>query len=86
MGRGNIMKTGKIATYNQDKGYGFIRLADKKLAHIFFHITCFLCDPQKDLAVQFEIIENEKGLTAINVDILGNIPGIQSLAGEKAGA
>lgn len=75
------MKTGKIATYNQDKGYGFIRLADKKLAHIFFHITGCLCDPQKDLAVQFEIVENKKGLTAINVDVLGAVPGIETLSG-----
>jgi cold shock CspA family protein len=77
-----MKKTGFICTYNEDRGFGFIRESSQKLTHIFFHINFCLCVPQKSLQVQFEIAEGKKGPMAINVDTLNAVAGIEALAGK----
>jgi cold shock CspA family protein len=81
------VKKGTVVTYNEDRGFGFIRELDSKmLSHIFFHVSGCLCVPQKGLTVQFEIGPGKKGPQAINVDAFNadaitGVAGIEALAG-----
>ena len=56
---------GVIKMYNDEKGFGFIRLdaaPDERPREIFFHISDFhsvsLQPPKKDMRVEFEISES----------------------------
>jgi cold shock CspA family protein len=87
------MKTGRIVTYFEERGFGFIHeyVADasstKKLNQWFFHISSCICEPKARLEVKFEIAEGKKGPMAVNVDVFQaapQIPGLEALSG-KAG-
>ena len=59
-------RAGKVKFYNEQKGFGFITVeADNR--DYFVHATGLLDRITKDDHVQFTLIENEKGLKAINV-------------------
>lgn len=55
--------------FNQEKGYGFIKLEDGK--DVFFHYSQLVMEGYKtieaDANVEFELVETERGLQARNV-------------------
>ncbi len=61
--------TGKVKWFNEKKGYGFIEREDGK--DVFVHFSAIKGDGFKTLtegqAVEFEVIEGDKGPQAINV-------------------
>jgi len=65
------MKCGKVKWFNNDKGYGFIDNADGE--DIFVHYSAINIDGYKTLTegqvVEFELIDNGKGLQAVNVSV-----------------
>ena len=69
----NQTNTGKVKFYNITKGYGFIIIENTE-KEIFFHVTGISKDSSTTLEaeskVSFEIIEEKRGLKAINVTLL----------------
>jgi len=63
--------TGKITKYFEDKGYGFI--ANDLGESYFFHISKVQNqdDIDRGRTVEFNAGENEKGLVATDVQIVG---------------
>ena len=65
---------GTVKSFNKRKGYGFI--TNEEGATAFFHYSELKMDGFKtinpDQKVNFELIESEKGLRAINVCIDNN--------------
>lgn len=61
---------GKVKWFNNEKGYGFIR-QDNEEEDIFVHYSAIVQKGYKTLdegqAVEFELIEGDKGLQATNV-------------------
>lgn len=68
------MRTGKIKWFNNEKGYGFIDGEGKD--DIFVHYSAIKQDGYKSLqegqVVEYELLETEKGLQAINVKEVSN--------------
>ncbi len=64
------MMKGKVKWFNDQKGYGFITPEDGS-ADVFVHHTSILGEGFKTLAenqaVEFEILQSEKGPKAANV-------------------
>lgn len=62
------VQTGKIKTYNDERGFGFI-IPDNGHSDIFFHIkdTLGIHQPKPGMIVEFHVKEGEKGLRAIEV-------------------
>jgi CspA family cold shock protein len=64
------MSTGKVKWFNESKGYGFIE-PDGGGRDVFVHFSAVQGDGYKTLsegqAVEFEIIQGEKGPQASNV-------------------
>lgn len=62
---------GKIKTYNNSKGFGFIR--DENGEDRFFHITDVQSDkePQVQQLVEFRPSNNAKGLSAVGIQLKG---------------
>lgn len=60
---------GKVKWFNESKGYGFIQQDNGP--DVFVHYSAIKTDGFKTLAegqrVQFDIVEDEKGLKAANV-------------------
>ncbi len=60
---------GKVKWFNNDKGYGFVDYKDNE--DIFVHYSAIKQDGFKTLSegqlVQFDLIETDKGLQAVNV-------------------
>lgn len=64
-----MVRTGKIKWFNNEKGYGFIE--NENGEDIFVHYSSIKQEGYKTLSegqiVEFELLETEKGLQAINV-------------------
>ncbi|MCK9618518.1 MAG: cold shock domain-containing protein [Lentimicrobiaceae bacterium] len=61
------MITGKIKFFNIKKGFGFI-VEDETQNEIFFHVSGLLDKPVgENDAVTYEVVEDKKGIKAINV-------------------
>lgn len=62
-------RVGKIKWFNNEKGYGFIEGENDE--DIFVHYSAIKQDGYKSLSegqiVEYELLETEKGLQAINV-------------------
>ena len=60
---------GIVKIFNKEKGYGFIRMENKK--DVFFHFRAILMDGYKTIEpnteVEFELEESERGPRAINI-------------------
>lgn len=69
-----MTKMGKIKWFNNEKGYGFIEGGNGE--DIFVHYTAIKQDGFKSLSegqiVEYELLETEKGLQAINVKEVTN--------------
>ncbi len=63
------MCTGKVKWFNEKKGYGFIEREGGK--DVFVHFSAIKGDGFKTLAegqaVEFDVVEGEKGPQAVNV-------------------
>lgn len=68
------MKTGIIKWFNNEKGYGFIEGNGEE--DIFVHYSAIKQEGYKSLTegqkVEYELLETEKGLQAINVKEVSN--------------
>jgi cold shock CspA family protein len=62
------LHTGRIKTYKEDRGFGFIT-PDNGDSDLFFHITQVqgMALPTPGTAVQYEVTQTPKGLNAVNV-------------------
>ena len=69
-----MTKVGKIKWFNNEKGYGFIEGSNDE--DIFVHYSAIKQDGYKSLLegqiVEYELLETEKGLQAINVKEVSN--------------
>lgn len=69
-----MIKVGKIKWFNNEKGYGFIEGEGGE--DIFVHYSAIKQDGYKTLSesqiVEYELLETEKGLQAINVKEVSN--------------
>jgi len=65
------MQKGKVKWFNSEKGYGFIEAEDG--TDVFVHFSAITMEGYKSLeegaAVEFEVIEGEKGAQAANVSL-----------------
>ena len=65
------MQKGKVKWFNSEKGYGFIEAEDG--TDVFVHFSALNMEGYKALeegaAVEFEVIEGEKGAQAANVTV-----------------
>ena len=60
------METGTVKFYNEDKGFGFIKVDNSK-SDLFVHVTGLSEPIDQDDRVTFETKKGKKGLNAINV-------------------
>ena len=69
-----MVRVGKIKWFNNEKGYGFIEGENDE--DIFVHYSAIKQDGYKSLSegqtVEYELLETEKGLQAINVKEVSN--------------
>lgn len=69
-GTGLKMK-GIVKNFNSEKGFGFIKTEEGK--DVFFHYSELQMEGYKTVGkgqnVEFEIIETEKGLRAVNIKV-----------------
>ena len=64
------MSTGKVKFFNETKGFGFI-IEDETNKEFFVHITEVNGDIlHEDDKVEFEIAESDKGLNAVEVNVV----------------
>lgn len=70
-----MARIGRIKWFNNEKGYGFIDVQDGE--DIFVHYSAIKQDGYKTLSegqiVEYELLETEKGLQAINVREVSNV-------------
>lgn len=63
------MKKGTVKWFNSEKGFGFISIEGED--DVFVHFSAIKCDGYKTLeegqAVEFEVVDGEKGPQAANV-------------------
>lgn len=69
-----MTRIGKIKWFNNEKGYGFIEVENGE--DIFVHYSAIKQEGYKSLSegqiVEYELIETDKGLQAINVKEVSN--------------
>jgi cold shock CspA family protein len=58
--------SGRVTSYNADKGYGFIKDSMSK-ENIFFHFSNIIGEVAQGDLVTYELIRTPKGMNAINV-------------------
>lgn len=58
--------TGKVAFFNEDKGYGFIR-DQRSQQQYFVHISGLIDEVRENDKVTFELEQGKKGLNAVRV-------------------
>ena len=67
------MSTGKVKWFKSDKGYGFITV-DEDNKDVFVHFSAINSDGFKTLeegqAVEFDIVEGNRGPQAANVTVI----------------
>lgn len=72
-----VMEKGKVRWFNNKKGYGFIQ-KDSDGKDIFIHYSAITMEGYKTLktndAVEFEVVEGEKGPQAANVTMTQAAP------------
>ena len=72
-----VMEKGKVRWFNNKKGYGFIQ-KDSDGKDIFIHYSAITMEGYKTLktndAVEFEVVEGEKGPQAANVTMTQSAP------------
>ncbi len=63
---------GRVKNFNNKKGYGFIKTEEGK--DLFFHYSDIIMEGYKTVSagqiVEFEVIETDKGLRAINIKVI----------------
>ena len=63
---------GTVKNFNKEKGYGFIKTDEGK--DLFFHYSELQMEGFKTVnqgqTVEFEVIETEKGLRAVNIKVV----------------
>jgi len=62
----NSLRQGVLASYNESKGYGFIKDSETN-EHVFVHFSELSDDISEGKTVRFEIGKGPKGLYAVNV-------------------
>lgn len=65
----DVNHTGVITFFNTSKGFGFIRDL-KTQESVFFHINNVIGTIQEKSTVSFEVENNQKGISAVNVKII----------------
>jgi len=65
----NKIRTGRLKSYEESKGFGFIIDADTKES-VFVHINDCLDDIEVGNMVEFETEKGVKGLKAVNVKLI----------------
>jgi CspA family cold shock protein len=59
------MRTGILTYWNSERGYGFIRPSESRVADVFLHVSelrkCGLADPDVGDRLQFELAEGRDG-------------------------
>lgn len=64
------MENGTVKFYNEAKGFGFI-IDDETTKDIFVHASGLIGQIREGDKVEFEVENGKKGLTAVNVRVIG---------------
>jgi len=64
-----IMKEGTVKFFNQAKGFGFIQPTDSS-EDVFVHQSGLIDQIREDDKVKFETERGQKGINAINVELI----------------
>ncbi|MFD1095916.1 cold-shock protein [Salegentibacter chungangensis] len=63
------MQEGTVKFFNSSKGFGFIKPADGN-EDIFVHQSGLIDEIREDDKVQFEVKPGQKGMNAVNVEVI----------------
>jgi CspA family cold shock protein len=64
------MKSGVVKFFNEEKGFGFI-VPEDGTADVFVHISGVVGQIRENDAVEYDVENGKKGLTAVNVKVVG---------------
>jgi CspA family cold shock protein len=63
------MKKGTVKFFNNTKGFGFIKPSDSD-EDVFVHSSGLIDEIRENDEVQFEVEQGQKGLNAVNVELI----------------
>jgi len=63
------MKEGTVKFFNKTKGFGFISPSDSS-PDVFVHQSGLKCEIKENDKVQFDVEKGQKGLNAVNVELI----------------